>query len=487
MAALTRETSGSFIDGRPVTAKVTDTIVVRRDPADETVEVSRHHLAELVNLNDAIAGARDAQAEWRRERPGMRARVLHRAASMLEEQLEDAATEITRQEGKLLAEARVEVSRAADSLRIAAELARIGLDSSTASDEPGTNLFTRHRPLGVVGLVTPWNFPLGIPVRKASTALAAGNSAVLKPSPLSLSPALRLAKTLIDAGLPPGCFNVVCGDDEIGRNLASRHDIDGISFTGSTPVGEEIITATVANGIPCQAEMGGNSPLIVTDDVDVEFAAEVAVRGAFSGAGQTCTATRRIVATPGIRPRFVDAFLARTRALTIGPGTDPSSEVAPLVSRDHRDRVLAHVERALADGSDLLYGGEALATQPDGAFMLPTILRVRGPESYAAQHEIFGPVVALLDAADLADALAIANQSRYGLSASIVTQSAQAVEAFLCEVEAGMLHVNRPTVGSDPQMPFGGMKASAYGPREQAAASFNFFAHQQTVYAHRAA
>lgn len=459
--------------------------VVRFDPADLRQPVVSYCAATEAELDAAAAAAAAAAPGWARTPGPQRAAVLHAAASLLEEQLEQAAAEITAEEGKTLREARGEVLRAVTTFRHAAEQARAAHGELADAEEPGTLIATRRRPLGVVGLITPWNFPLAIPVRKGAPALAFGNTVVLKPASATPSSALRLARVLAAAGLPAGAWNVVVGDGAIGQRLVRDERIAGISFTGSTAVGRAIGQELAARGAPFQGEMGGHSPVVVLADGDPERVAEIVAKGAFASAGQTCTATRRLIVVDEAYDAVLDAVVPAVRALRVGPGTDPATEICPLVGGPERDAVGAAIERTVAAGARVLCGGECPGGElAHGAYLSPALLGDVSAEMDIATEEVFGPVCAVLRAAGPEDAIRLANAVPYGLSASVVTRDIGSATRFLREIEAGMVHVNRETVGADPHMPFGGIKDSGVGPREQGSAARDFFTHQQTVYLH---
>jgi aldehyde dehydrogenase (NAD+) len=457
----------------------------RYDPADERVEVSRQQLATPDDAQLAVTAAVEAADAWARTPGPARAAVLHGAATILERDAAAAAAEITSQEGKPLAEAHAEVLRSAALLRFFAEQAR-GPDGEIAdAEEAGTTIVARRRPLGAVALITPWNFPLAIPARKAAPALAFGNTVVLKPSTLAARPALRLARALHEAGLAPGCLNVVVGHESAAGRLVDHPALAAVSFTGSTAVGQAIAQRLAARGVPFQGEMGGHSPVIVLADADPELAAAIIAQGAFASAGQTCTATRRVIVEDTVHDAVRAALVRRARSLRVGPGTDAAAEIPPLVSSGHRARVLEHLDDAANDGAVVLHGGQAPGGDlRHGAFLTPTVLGDVSTSMRCAETEIFGPVCSIIRVADSADAIATANLGPYGLSAAIVTGNVSRATALAREIQSGMLHVNRPTVGADPHMSFGGVKASAAGPREQGRAAREFFTHEQTIYVH---
>lgn len=478
---VTRGPAGHFIAG--VERTDGDAVFTRVDPADARIEVGQYVTASDEQLHAAIEAACSAASAWRRTPGPSRAQVLHRAATLLEGEVDAAALEITLEEGKTLGEARAEVLRTVSTIRHAAEQARAPQGHLSEAEEPGTMIATTRRPLGVVGLITPWNFPLAIPARKGAPALAFGNTVVLKPSSLTPGPALRLARILHAAGLPPGCWNVVVGPGKIGRALACDQRVGGVSFTGSTEVGKSLESNLAERGAPFQGEMGGNSPVVAFADAEPQRVAEIVTAGAFISAGQICTATRRVIVDDAVYDAVLRALILATEALRLGPGRSPSAEVCPLIAIDQRDEVARAVERAVASGARLLCGGEV----PDGdlshgAFFTPALLGDVTGDMEIATTEVFGPVCSILRATDAEHALRLANDGPFGLSASVVTRDIGKALEFMREIEAGMVHINRQTVGADPHMPFGGMKDSARGPREQGLAARDFFTREQTIY-----
>jgi aldehyde dehydrogenase (NAD+) len=338
-----------------------------------------------------------------------------------------------------------------------------------------------REPLGVVAAITPWNFPIAIPAWKLAPALAFGNAVVLKPSELTPLSAVALAEALWEGGVPREALHVVCGDpQEVGGALCADPAVRALTFTGSAAVGRTLQRDAVARGLKVQLELGGKNPVVVLDDAVLDQAVEQTVRGAMMSTGQKCTATSRVIVTPGIRDAFVEALVARVAALRVGDPLDPATDVGPLVSAAQRERVLGYLAGAARDGLAPAVGGRA----PDrpGWFVEPTVYLDVDPASTLAQEEIFGPVAGVIEAADLEEALAIANAVPYGLSASVFTRDLGRVHRFVRGIEAGVVHVNGETAGTEPQVPFGGMKASSSHSREQGRAAVEFFTAVKTVY-----
>src|SRR4051794_1364171 len=452
-----------------------------RNPARPGEVVSTHGLATAADVDDAYAAAREAAATWRRTPPVKRGDVLFRAAELIASRAEQIAAELTAEEGKTLPEARGEVGRAAAILRFFAGECAQPMGDVLPSAADRTLLYSFHEPLGVVCVITPWNFPIAIPAWKLAPALAYGNAAVFKPSDLTPLCAVRLAEALTDAGLPPGVLNLVTGlPADIGEALTGHAQVDGISFTGSNAVGRAIQAAAVPRGVKVQLELGGKNPVIVLPDADLDLAVDQTLRGAMLSTGQKCTATSRAILHPAIEEDFTERMLAATRALTVGDGAREGVQIGPLVSGAQRDRVLGYLDVARDEGHELLQGGGA--AEGDGFFVAPTLYAGVDPASRIGREEIFGPVLGLMRADDLEQALAIANSVDYGLSASLFTRDLAAALEFAREAEAGVVHVNSETAGAEPQAPFGGMKGSSSHSREQGKAAVHFFTETKTVY-----
>jgi acyl-CoA reductase-like NAD-dependent aldehyde dehydrogenase len=454
------------------------------NPAAADELVSSYPLDDAAAVTAAVGAAQRAAAEWAATPGPRRASVLEHAALLIEERSEEIAADMVREAGKLLAEARGEVLRAAAVLRFhAGEAQRVSGTAGEGAD-PGTIAFTRRRPLGVVGLITPWNFPIAIPAWKLAPALAAGNAVVMKPSSRAPGGALALAAAIDDAGLPQGALQVVIGGAEVGATLADDPRVAALSFTGSNAVGMALSERVAKRGVRFQAELGGNNPLIVCEDADLGHAVATAVAGAFGSAGQKCTATRRVIVAASVFDDFAQRFVAATEALVVGPGDDPASQVPPLIDGRAQREVLEGIEEARGKGAAVLTGGEDGGPElAGGHYVRPTILADVPVGTAVLDDEVFGPVCAIQYATDLDDAIRLANRTPYGLSASICTRDLGAAFAFVERIDAGMVHVNRPTPGADPHLPFGGVKGStASGHREQGEAAIEFFTEGQTVY-----
>jgi acyl-CoA reductase-like NAD-dependent aldehyde dehydrogenase len=463
--------------------------IVRTNPADEREEVGRYQESSPSQVAAACERAAAAQPAWAATPGPKRGEILHRAAALIESRAERLAVEIVREEGKVLAEAAAEIARAIGVLRFhAGEAERVG-GQLTDALQARTSTFTRLRPLGVVGLITPWNFPIAIPAWKLAPAIACGNAAVIKPSSLAPGGTLALLQALSEAGLPESVAEVVIGEEQIGQALVEDPRVKAVSFTGSTAVGQMLSRQLAERGVRFQGELGGNNPLVVLADAQIQHAAELACQGAFGAAGQRCTATSRLIVQEAAYEPLLAAVVARTKSMRLGDGLSAGVEVPPLITRPAAAEVLAAVEQARELGAQVATGGVA----PDGplrhgSFVEPTVLTDTRPGMKVIDQEVFGPVCSMTPARDLREAIELANAVPYGLSASICTSSLRSAFEFIASSQAGIVQVNRPTPGGDPHMPFGGMKASsASGWREQGQAAALFFTEQQTVYLHHGA
>lgn len=431
------------------------------------------------DVDAAITAAAAAQPGWAALPLPKRGAILAAASNLLHERREQIAHDLVCEEGKTLAEALGEVGRATDVLRFFGSLGWAATGEVLPSSLPGTTITTRREALGVVGLITPWNFPIAIPAWKAAPALISGNTVVLKPAELTPLSATHLARALHDAGVPAGVFNIVHGKGRVvGDALARDERIAGLSFTGSTTVGlglQEILNARRAR---VQLEMGGKNGVLVLDDAVPEQAAKVVAAGAFGLTGQACTATSRVYVTPAIKEAFLQALVAEAGSYSPGDGLDDNTRMGVVVSDNQLDQNDAAVRGAVSRGATLLHGGTA-----DGSRFAPAILTDLDPSDPAVTDEIFGPVVAVLEVGDYESGLAAINASRYGLTAGICTDSLALATDFSARAQAGVIKVNRPTSGLDLNVPFGGVKDSSTNTfREQGRTAVDFYTWGKTVY-----
>ncbi len=477
-------TLANFIGGQWVQAASGKTFSTR-NPANTDEVIGVYPLGDSPDARQAIDAAAEAQPRWAAIPAPKRGEVLFRAANILESRAESVAREMTREEGKTLPESRGEVGRAINILRyFAGEGARLA-GMAVPSERDRVFIHTARKPVGVVGLITPWNFPIAIPAWKAAPALIAGNGVVLKPSDLAPLCALRMVEALDEAGVTRGALNLVTGPgSRVGHEIVSNPKVRAISFTGSEATGSGIAVEAAKRRARVQLEMGGKNPTVVLKDADIADAVGAVVNAAFFSTGQRCTATSRVIVEEPIVGRFTDALVERARTLKVGNGLEPGIEVGPSIDERQLDTVLEYVGVGRKEGARLQCGGARLAdgVYERGYFSSPAVLSDVSPEMRVAQEEIFGPVLGVLPARDLDDAVRIANGIRFGLSAAICTLSLSAAFEFINRVEAGLIMVNLPSAGVDYHVPFGGSKESSFGVREQGPAALEFYTETRTVY-----
>jgi acyl-CoA reductase-like NAD-dependent aldehyde dehydrogenase len=455
--------------------------VQRTDPAHPATVVAEASLADAALATDAVLAARKAAPAWRATPPPARGEILRRAADLLEQRAEDIGRDLTREEGKTIGEAIGETRRAVAIFRYYAGQTLEPDGETYPSSAVGFLLFARREPLGVVTAITPWNFPIAIPAWKIAPALAYGNAVVWKPAELVPLTAVHVVRALVDAGLPAGVLNLVLGSGaQIGEVLVTHSAVDAITFTGSNAVGRAIQATATAAGKKVQLEMGGKNPAVVLADADLDHAAEQVARGAFMSAGQKCTATSRVIVERRALAGFAERLVDRARTWKVGDPLAGDTIVGPLVSADRLRNVREYVDIAAADGGRLLAGGDAEFAE--GHYLRPTVLTGVPAASRATLEEIFGPVALLVAAESYADALAMANDTPFGLSASLFTRDLATALAFARDMRAGVVKVNQETAGLELQLPFGGMKESSSGSREQGKAAREFFTEWKTVY-----
>ncbi|WP_408958198.1 aldehyde dehydrogenase family protein [Natrinema sp. 74] len=451
------------------------------DPANPDEVVATYPQSDAEDAEQAIEAARDASDEWGSTPGPERGRVLTTAGSLLDQRKDDLTELLVREEGKTRSEAGGEVQRAIDIFHYyGAKASDLG-GTVKGSSAQETNLYTKNEPLGVAGLITPWNYPIAIPAWKIAPALAAGNAVVIKPASLAPGVVHEMAAVLAEAGLPDGVLNVVTGPgSEVGDTIASHEAVDAVSFTGSTAVGNTVYDTATADGKRVQLEMGGKNPTVVSDSADVEEAAQIVADGAFGVTGQACTAASRAIVHEDIYDEFVDAVVDRAAAIDHGHGLDDPG-MGPHVSDSELEGTLEYVDIAQNEGATLEYGGEPL--DRDGYFVEPAVFSDVDSEMRIAQEEVFGPVLAIIPVGDFDEGLAVANDVDYGLSASVVTDDHTEANRFVDEIEAGVVKVNEKTTGLELHVPFGGMKdSSSETYREQGDAGLDFYTISKTVY-----
>jgi alpha-ketoglutaric semialdehyde dehydrogenase len=456
--------------------------VERRNPADPTDVVSVAPRSSAEEVDDAVAAAVEAQGEWAARTSVSRGAILMDAADLLRAKASDVARDLTREEGKTLGEASGEVRRAIDVLRFFGSAGWRSGGDSLPSATPDTSVHTRAEPLGVVGLITPWNFPIAIPAWKLAPALASGNCVVIKPAELTPVSLGHLAQALVDAGLPPGVLNIVNGrGSTVGEAIVSHRDVAGVSFTGSTQVGTAIRGALERRGARVQLEMGGKNAYLVVDDADAARAAANVAAGAFGLTGQACTATSRVYVTPGIRDEFLRHLRKAAESITVGNGLEPGVDMGPVVSRQQLLQDRAALSEAVAAGLDT--GGVEPAEDDGGLLFPPVVVSEVAHEHRLAREEIFGPIVTVIDVRSYDEGVAKVNDSAYGLSAGLATTSLSLAHDFAARARAGVVKVNRPTTGLDLNVPFGGVGSSSTNTfREQGERAVDFYTWSKSVY-----
>lgn len=453
------------------------------NPSDTNDIIGHYASGNATDTEAAISAAVDAFAGWSRSLPIERYTILKAAAAEIFARREELGKLLAREEGKSVGEAIGEATRAAQIFDFyAAECLRLS-GEMLESVRPGIGVEITREPLGPIGLITPWNFPIAIPAWKLAPALAYGNTVVMKPADLVPGCAWELAAILHRAGLPAGVFNLVMGSGStVGQTMLDSPRLRAISFTGSTGVGQRVAESSARLGRRCQLEMGGKNPLVVLDDADMETALECAIQGSFFSTGQRCTASSRLIVTAGIHDAFVAALAERVGALRVGAALDPQTQIGPVVNLDQLEQDLRYIEIGKAEGADLLVGGTRLNRDTPGFYMAPAVFANATNAMRIAREEIFGPVACVIKAADYDEALAIANDTEFGLSAGICTQSLAKAAHFKRNAQAGMVMVNLPTAGVDFHVPFGGTKASSIGSREQGSYAREFFTTVKTSY-----
>src|SRR3954447_15035502 len=453
----------------------------KRNPANPSEIVGEFPASSEHDVSVAVDAAVAAYPKWSSQPAAARAGVLMRAADAVEARVEDMAADMTREMGKPLREARMESARTAAIFRYFAGEGSRPKGELYEQSATGSSLYTLRRPLGVVGLITPWNFPAAIPAWKMAPALVYGNTVVLKPAQEAPLTCLHLAAALDEAGLPAGVLNVVIGrGSEVGTPLVVHPTVQAISFTGSVTVGRQVRDEATALGKRVQLELGGQNPLIVTADADLGRAVEAAYAGAFWSAGQKCTATRRIYVETPVYDEFRQRLLGRIASGKVGDPTDPETEVGPLVNEQQLNDVLEAIDQGKREGGHVLAGGERV--DEESYLVAPTLFEGVADDAMLSREEVFGPVTSLYRFDTLDEAIDRANAVEFGLSASIFTNSLDATQEFVKRLEAGMLHVNSQTAGADVHVPFGGIKASGFGPHEQGPAAVEFYTEVVTVY-----
>lgn len=472
---------GHWIGGEEVT---THAWLDNINPSDTRERIGEYALGDETQVNEAVAAARDAFPAWSRSAPQLRHDILRRASDEVFARKQEVGTLLAREEGKTLPEAIGEAGRAGQVLAyMAAEALR--LDGRKFAGLAGdSEIDVTREPLGVVGIVTPWNFPIAIPAWKIAPALAAGNTVVFKPSELVPGSAWMLVDILQRAGLPRGVLNLVVGAGAAGGALASHADVAALSFTGSLETGRKVGMAGIAASPmkKLQLELGGKNPLVVLDDADLELAVECALNGAFYSTAQRCTASSRMIVTDGIRERFVARLIERLEGLKVGHALADGTDIGPVVSAAQWRKDLDYIDIGQREGARLHWGGAALERDTPGHYLQPALFTEVTPGMRIAREEIFGPVAVVQAARDYDEALALSNDTEFGLTAGICTNSLKHANHFRRHAHAGVVKVNLGTSGLDYHVPFGGLGNSSYGPREQGHDALDFYTTTKTAY-----
>src|SRR5579862_1136630 len=449
----------NFIDGEWVDASTGETFE-NRNPADTRDVVGIFQRSGKADVDAAVAAAKRAFAKWRLIPAPRRAEIVFRAAEMLMERKEEFARDMTREMGKILKETRGDVQEAVDTAYYMAGEGRRMFGPTTPSELPNKFAMAVRQPIGVAGMITPWNFPMAIPSWKLLPALVCGNTCVIKPAQDTPLSTFNLVRVLYDAGLPRGVVNIVTGfGSEVGTPLTEHADVRAISLTGSSAVGRIVGTTAAKSFKHCSLELGGKNPMIVLDDANLDLAIEGGLWGAFGTTGQRCTATSRIIVQKGIYGQFVERYVDRAKRLKVGNGLDETVEMGPAINESQLKTDLSYVEIGKSEGAKLKTGGNRLdkGDFQHGWFLEPTVFVDVDPKMRIAQEEIFGPVVSLLPADDLEDAIEIANNIKYGLSSAIYTRDVNKAFAAMRDLEAGITYINAPTIGAEVHLPFGGV------------------------------
>ena len=455
------------------------------NPARKTEALGEFQTSDVVDAAAAVAAAKAALTGWAGTPAPARAGVLFRALEIMGRRADEIARAITIEEGKPIGDAQGEVKRAMNIIEYSAGEGRRMFGYTTPSELPNTVAYTIKRPLGVVGVITPWNFPIAIPAWKIAPALICGNALVFKPASSTPLSAVKLVEVFEEAGLPAGILNLVTGPGaRVGNALVEHPDVKGISFTGSTEIGTELYGNGARFLKKVQAEMGGKNAVILLADADMDKALGGIVQGAFGSTGQRCTATSRVIVEEPVYDEFMEGLLDRLGRLKIGDGIDPTVDVSPLSSQNQYDKVLEYIGVGTEEGAHLAYGGRGLAggDYDQGYYVEPTVFTGVSTDMRIAKEEIFGPVLTVFKAQDLEEAIQISNSVEFGLSSSVYTKDLTRAFEYINTVETGMVHVNAPTLGGEVHLPFGGLKSSGVGQREQGTEAFDFFTETITVY-----
>ncbi len=474
--------TGSYINGKWYHPN-SNRLVRNINPANTSDIIAEFPMATAEDAQQAIAAAQSALLSWKKTPAPERGRVIWRAADIARQRADEIATTMTREEGKIFKEAKGEVLKGISLLEYYAGAGYRIEGKTLPSEARSCFTYTIRQPLGVVGLIAPWNFPWAIPVWKSAPALVAGNTVIFKPATLTPATAALLAQIYEEAGLPPGVFNMVVGSgSDAGEAIVGSRAISAVSFTGSNAIGSELYVKAASRGAKVTCEMGGKNAVIVMPDADLEKAA-IAIRdGAFGSTGQRCTATSRVIALERTKGPLLDRLVDFAKKIKVGPGLEEGVDMGPAVDESQWQTDLQYIEEGKKEGARLVVGGSKPEGLGQGYFVEPTIFDNVSPDMRIFREEIFGPVLSISTANNLEEAIRMANSVVFGLTSSIFTQDVDSAMRFVEEVESGMVHVNEPTIGGEAQLPFGGIKATGVGDREMAEEGLNFFTELKTVF-----
>jgi aldehyde dehydrogenase (NAD+) len=477
------ETLPQFIGGERV---VVDAPEQSTNPSNTNEVVARVPKGGEAEVNAAVEAARKAFPAWSEASPELRSDLLDKVGDVILQRRQEIGKLLSREEGKTLPEGIGETVRAGRIFKYFAGEALRRHGQNLDSVRPGVEIQTYRQAVGVYGLITPWNFPIAIPAWKTAPALAFGNTVVMKPAGPTPATAAALAEIIYEAaealGAPKGIFNMIFGPGSMGAKLVEHKDVDGISFTGSQGVGAGVAQAAVSRQARVQLEMGGKNPLVILDDADLDRAVMVALDGSFYATGQRCTASSRIIVGDAIHDRFVAALAEKVAALRVGDALDPNTQMGPAVNESQMETSYRYIDVARNEGGRVVTGGDRLKLANPGWYVQPTLIADTSKDMTINCEEVFGPVASTVRVKDYEEALAIANDGDFGLSAGIVTTSLKYARDFQRRAKAGMVMVNLPTAGVDYHVPFGGIKKSSYGAREQGFAAIEFYTQTKTAY-----
>lgn len=469
--------AGEWVDGRSHVENV--------NPSDISDVIGHHAQADADQLDQAVEAARSAQRQWWEAGIQKRHDVLMAIGNALMAQSLEIGQLISREEGKPLAEGKGEVYRAGQFFTYFAAEALRQIGDFAQSVRPGIEIDVRREPVGVIGIISPWNFPVATPAWKIAPALAFGNAVVWKPANLTPASGAAMARIIASQDIPPGLFNMLAGSGrELGQLLVDHPGIDAISFTGSVPVGRGIAASATARMAKVQLEMGSKNPMLIMDDADLDLAVAHAANAAFGGSGQKCTAASRLVVHESVHDEFIAKLADATSRLRVGHALEDDTQIGPVVSEDQMAPNLGYVEKGRADGAELVCGGTPVERLTKGHFMAPAVFAGTTNDMVINREEMFAPITCVIKAGSYEEALSIANDSEFGLTAGIMTRSLARASHFRANMRAGTLMVNLPTAGTDYHVPFGGRGASSFGPREQGQYAVEFYTTVKTSYLH---